>query len=287
MSTKINVRKPRFDFNSEIPNHWFADSALFTHLANALFLSFPQGEKFFMRSVQAFAKNVNDPGLKEEIKAFISQEAQHSLTHEKHFDLLREQGYPVDQILKTYNIYASDGLENMAEKLFGKRMHLAMTAAAEHFTALFAEQAFEYDIFSLMQPTMGRLAAWHAVEELEHKSVAYDVMQNENITYAERMTGLLIVSTLLSGVTTMGMIQLLLTDKEVDLQQLLENAGLVLSGLLPAGAAEKENKEIGPGFLNDLVKGVLDYMRPDFHPDQRDNRGYVEQASEQGYLQSA
>lgn len=282
---KITVRMPKFQFSDDIPTHWFADSPLFTHLANALFLSFPQGERFFIRSVQEFAGEVKDAERQKEIRAFIGQEAQHSNIHEEHFELLRRQGYPVDQILATYKTYAGDGIENIAEALFGKRMHLAMTSAAEHYTALFAEQAFEWDIFQYMEETMGELAAWHAAEELEHKHVAFEVMDDIDISYTERVTGMIFVSVLMAGVTTLGMIQLLVKDGlagRLDFGQLASNIGLVFQGLLPWNApARKEDGQAnrpGPGFLNGLVLGALDYFRPGFHPDDRDNRKLAAEA---------
>ena len=93
MAKQITVRKPNFQYDKTIPKHWTADSALFTHLSNSFFMLFPEGERFFVRSVKAFADQVEEAGLKEEVKAFIGQEIQHGLEHEKHFDLLRNQGY--------------------------------------------------------------------------------------------------------------------------------------------------------------------------------------------------
>ncbi|HMV78000.1 MAG TPA: metal-dependent hydrolase [Leptospiraceae bacterium] len=277
-SKRITVRRPNYIFTSDIPEHWFAESALFSHIGNSLFLSFPQGERFFIHSVQAFAKQVQDTALREEIKAFVAQEVQHTKEHENHFEILRAQGYDVEGILNFYRIYATEGIEVIAEKLFGKRMHLAMTAASEHFTALFSELAFEWNLPEYMHPQIADLTSWHGAEEMEHRHIAFNVMQETGISYPERMLGLFFTVILLSGLTVSGTAKLLLNDKALDLRKLGEDFLFLLKGFFPVthtvtdheGTQKKRTEAFG--FLGQLIIGIVDYIRPNFHPDDRNSR---------------
>src|SRR4051794_30511539 len=71
------VRNPKMAFaGADIPKYWLYSKALPTHLANGLNLLFPAGERFFVRSVLAYAGDIIDLDLKARIKAFAAQEVQ-------------------------------------------------------------------------------------------------------------------------------------------------------------------------------------------------------------------
>jgi len=57
---------------------------------------------------------------------------------------------------------------------------LAATIAAEHLTATLGEYMFNEDdnLLKNAHPTMRAFYMWHGVEEVEHKSVAWDVYEN-------------------------------------------------------------------------------------------------------------
>src|SRR6185295_15239381 len=97
---EIVVRKPNFPFKaSAIPNRWFGDNVIATHVTNALNLVFPAGERFFIRSVKRYMSRIDDPKLAAEVRGFFQQEAMHGREHERFFEVLREQGYQIDGFL--------------------------------------------------------------------------------------------------------------------------------------------------------------------------------------------
>ena len=171
----IQVRRPSFALSPDLPHYWNGGDAFATHFMNALSSVFPDGEAFFVRSVQRFRDQIQEPELLRAIQGFAGQEAQHSHQHDYHLELLVAQGYTA---LVRLNRMADKGMR------FGNRhwpkFSLASTAAVEHLTALLARRILTDGgrFTAAMDPRMAALWKWHAVEEAEHKAVAFDVLQH-------------------------------------------------------------------------------------------------------------
>src|SRR4051794_2295021 len=104
-------RSPQFRFD-EVPRHWFAGSAVATHLANGANLLFPAGERFFVRSVRHYVEAIEgDPVLMEQVRGFFGQEGRHANAHEKQFAVLEEQGYDLAPFARVYETFAYGFLE--------------------------------------------------------------------------------------------------------------------------------------------------------------------------------
>ncbi len=169
----IVVRRPELALGDEIPRYWYAGDPFATHFLNALSSVFPDGEAFFVRSVLAFRDRIEDPELQEAIRRFAAQEGQHSHQHDRHLKMLARQGYT-----------ALAGRNRLMRKIMdwsvrrAPRLSLASTAALEHLTALLARRLLSEPErwIAAMDPRMGPLWQWHALEEAEHKAVAYDVL---------------------------------------------------------------------------------------------------------------
>src|SRR4051812_9099487 len=149
-----------------------AGSPIATAIANGVNLLFPHGERFFVRSVNHFRDQIQDPALRAAIKGFFSQEGRHAHAHDEFNAILRTQGFEVDRFLDSYK-----RLSSWIEAHTPAKLNLAITAAAEHFTATLAEGAFSQNMLDQAAPAMRQLLAWHAAEEIEHRAVAFDVLQ--------------------------------------------------------------------------------------------------------------
>lgn len=249
----ITVRKPVFRFD-QVPRHWFFGRALPTHLANSLNLLFPLGERFFIRSVKRFAERIDDPELQERVRAFMAQEIRHGMEHERCFERLEAQGYEIRSFLEWYERIAYGIIEKNAPAA----LSLSVTVAAEHFTAMFAERALTRDVMSEhAHPVMRDLLLWHACEELEHKSVAFDVLRATNPSYALRVAGLVLGAGCLVTFWMAGARHLMRQEPPEARRASAED--------LREG--RKENVLLNGEFL----RAFVDYLRPDFHPDQNDN----------------
>jgi len=190
----IKPRSPKFEFDA-VPRHWLGGNAVATHIANGLNLLFPEGERFFVRSVHRYLSRIDDDELREAVRGFSQQEGRHANAHEKYFEALEKQGYEIRGFLRFYSWFTY----NVMERVAPPELRLAATAACEHFTATLAKGALGSDVMAAADPTMRALLLWHAVEEIEHKSVAFDVLERVNPSRALRMAGLYVSGTLLAA----------------------------------------------------------------------------------------
>ncbi|HRI65963.1 MAG TPA: metal-dependent hydrolase [Polyangium sp.] len=244
-------RSPGVDLDSGLPRYWFGGNAAATHIANGVNLLFPAGERFFVRSVNHYLDQIDDPHLRKQVKGFFGQEGRHAKEHERQFRLLEAQGYDVERILALYERIAYGFIEKVAPQ----SLALATTAAAEHFTAILAENALSKGLLGKAHPVMQQLLFWHASEEIEHRSVAFDVLRKVNPSYGLRIAGLAMASLCLTGFWALAVAMLVAQDDECTSERLLRDF-----------IAMRKYRNQGEF----LVKGIRSYMRPDFHPSQSD-----------------
>lgn len=167
---EIKARRMAFDMSEPMRTFAVEDNSLISTFFYALSAMFPEGERFFIHSVRNYRDQVTDPVLKEQIRGFIGQEAHHGHSHEGLNDKLVGMGFPVDKVERTM-----EKRVKFLKKLSAPRQ-LALTVAMEHFTATLAEQILENpDYYADIDPTLRKMLIWHAVEEIEHKAVAFDV----------------------------------------------------------------------------------------------------------------
>ena len=170
--TDLVVRRLLVDLESPFDRHWCGGDAFLTAFFNALSMSFPVGEQFFIDSVRNGHRALpadRHNALKAEVQGFVGQEATHRRIHGLFNDHLDRQGL--------VNQWGPRALERM-KVLDGMdvRHPLAITAANEHFTAIFADWLLAHpEVFGNAEPRLRTMWLWHAAEESEHKSTAIDV----------------------------------------------------------------------------------------------------------------
>lgn len=180
-----------FGLDSDIPKYWFGGNAFKTRFFDALSTTFPEGEKFFITCVRDYRDEIRDPQLQQQVRDFIRQEGQHGMVHIRFNNRLRAQGVRIDLI-------DSHMRSNFAfmRRLLPRAYTLAQTAAAEHLTAVMCHSFFHrHEILADADPRIRAMYAWHAIEEIEHKAVAFDVLQRvARAGYFTRMIMMLYVS---------------------------------------------------------------------------------------------
>ena len=253
----IEVRNLRFPLGAEVPKHWFGETQSVSTFWDNLSVLFPAGERFFMNSVRAFEAVVKDPKLKEEVRLFYQQEALHSREHVRYNDMLRAHVYPVDEM----DASVRKLLENVAK--LPEDIQLAVTCSLEHFTAMLAQFVLGPDSpFETAHPVMGALWRWHAAEENEHASVAFDVYKETGGGYTVR-------------VIVMAVATLIFWAKVIEQQlRMMRADGTLTSGKEWGALARFLFKK--PGWMFKMVRPYLAYYKPSFHPTELDATPLVE-----------
>jgi predicted metal-dependent hydrolase len=257
----VRPRAPRLGFEG-VHRHWLGRSQAATHLANGVNLLFPAGERFFIRAVRHYLDQVS-PDLATQVKGFFGQEGRHAQAHERLFDTLRLQGFDIDPILERYEHVAYDVIERSTPH----SVRLATTVALEHFTAILADDALTSEVLSHADPEVRRLLEWHAVEELEHKAVAFDVLKEVAPSYPLRVVGLVIASLTLGGFWLWATNELLRQEGSS-----LFEARRALIELRAMGKERSgDRRAMSPFGTRVFLRGIREYLSPRFHPMDRDH----------------
>jgi predicted metal-dependent hydrolase len=252
------VRNLQFATDARIPRFWHGGRKSVTAFFNNLSVFFPPGERFFINSVKAHRDFLKDPKLAAEARAFYAQEGIHSREHVRYNAMLREQGYPVEEMEKR----VTELLASVSET-WSDRMQLGVTCALEHFTALMADLVLnDPRLLEGADPVMARLWRWHSAEENEHKAVAFDVFKAAGGTYIERAAAMI-------GATVVFWAKVV--EQQV---RMMHHDGTVLDA--KEWAALLRFLFIEPGGLFRLFPTYFAYFRPGFHPWQHDNSALLE-----------
>jgi predicted metal-dependent hydrolase len=242
-----------------IPRDWCDGDAYETTFLNALSLLFPEGERFFVDSVKHHKHLVTDPELQRAIVGFIGQEAMHGKEHRAFNEMLIAHGYAeaprVDAKLRRFL--------RLVRGTLSRKSQLAVTCALEHFTAMLAEQLLgDARMREQMHPAVRPLWLWHALEESEHKAVAFDVYRAAGGGYMRRASLMLLTTIVFFAAQALVHGRLLAT------RGALWRPWTWLRGL--------GRMWIWPGFFTRLAPAYFAYFRPGFHPNDRDTRALLE-----------
>jgi predicted metal-dependent hydrolase len=247
----IGITVRRLQFNPQaIRRHYFANSPVMSHLLTALSLTFPIGEQFFVHSVRNVRDKVKDETLQAQIAAFIGQEAMHSKAHAEFNAAWRSEDYNLDRF-QAWLARKDDYVKNLHPKI-----QLAITCAFEHFTALLGGYILRHpEVLATLDEDAAKLWVWHAIEEIEHRAVAFDVYQ---AVYGDDKIRRMIMRSVTTGfasLTLYSATRLFLQDKKKSLPKVGGNIfGLYLLGKM---------------FLQ-LAPEYLAYFKRDFHPSEID-----------------
>jgi hypothetical protein len=250
----ITPRDISFDVNAERIADWAGGDFTRTSFFNALSLMFPIGERFFIASVAAFRDRVTDPKLLAEVKAFVAQEGMHTREHLAYNEAMRRV-VDVDHVEKREAQLIAFLRANTPPLT-----HLAVTCALEHFTAIMAHELLKRpEYLADAEPTYNRLWTWHAIEECEHKSVAFDVLA---VATQGKSAGL--------RRRTMATVSINF------MRDIISNCYDVFRGSNQHRSVIAWGKLawylLGyPGFLRNLIPAYVQYYRADFHPSQIDD----------------
>src|SRR6059058_2283233 len=256
----ITPRDRRFGREAAAPRLWHGGRVEATAIYNALSTTFLAGEAFFVESVRAFRDGA-PPKLAEEIKGFTTQEAIHSREHDAFNKRATQSGYDLSR------------LEAQVEKRLAVTsdkppiVSLAATMALEHFTAILAHQLLaEPRHLEGAEKETADLWRWHAVEEIEHKGVAYDswLYATRDWPRFKRWK----VKTKIMLLVTRNF----LVDRTAGSLELMRQEGV--AGLR-AWTLLLSYLWVRPGMFRKIAGAWLKYFLPGFHPWNEDDRALL------------
>jgi len=143
-------KAPDFGFDDTLPKYWFAGDPSKTRFFDAMSTMFPEGEKYFIESVRAYRDQITDPAMKEAVRDFTYQEAQHSIAHGLFNDRLRAQGIDVDRFERSMQAYFT-----FLKRYMPKSVNLANTAVAFDVLQKVAKVGYVTRIASMAYESIG------------------------------------------------------------------------------------------------------------------------------------
>jgi predicted metal-dependent hydrolase len=258
----ITPRDRRFGRSLAQKRWWLNGDPIGSAFHNALSITFPRGEAFFIESVKAFRDGA-PPKLDREIKAFIMQEVMHSREHVAFNKRVTDAGYDITELERVV-VESLDLTKNRPQIL-----NLAVTMALEHYTAMMASMMLKSDLFKGADPEIANMWKWHAIEEIEHKGVAFDTWMHATRDWSRWKRW------------KVKSIMMLLVSRNFWLRRIDGTLELLRQDGI-TGARAKWGLAwylLGrPGVLRRLIPAWLAYFMPGFHPWNHDDRKLIQLA---------
>ena len=252
----IPPRRVMMNFDNSDAGYWYADSPFLTYFWSAFSILLPEGEQFFVKAVRHYRDQITDEDLKAAISGFIGQEALHTQGHQVLNDFINAKQLPAAELEGQLKVL----LDNVGK--IHPRLNLAATICLEHFTALMGEQLLaEVDHHEAVAEDIRPLWMWHALEETEHKAVAWDVYEQTGGGYVMRTATMALTTTILGAVMAYSTARLMHADGK------LLNVRDNVKGMRALFGRR--------GRMTRLLPKYLDFFRPSFHPNDHDTNALV------------
>ena len=257
----IKPRRMVFDMSQLQTKYFFRGNPILSTLMYAMSASFPDGERFFIDSVRHYKKDIEDPVLLAQIRGFIGQEAHHSQIHEDFNARAETLGMAMEKIQKRFKKRI-----DTARRRLDPGRQLAITAALEHVTATLAQWTLENPEAGMggnNQSPLREMLIWHAMEEIEHKAVAFDVYRATVNKEKERIVVAKIVFRMFWIQNAIAQLTLLWRDRKIPSLQHIREAWHFMWGK--------------GGFRRWSAPEFQRYLEPGFHPNDIDQSHLIEQ----------
>ncbi len=257
----LTPRDRRFGRGQHQDRLWLDGDAAATAFYNALSVTFPKGEAFFIESVKAFRDGV-DAKLAGEIKAFTIQEVVHSREHVAFNNRVLDHGYDITRLEARVDEVIA------IAKARPPVVQLAATMALEHYTAILAAELLGNPKHLAGADAESRdLWRWHALEEIEHKGVAYDTWMHATRGMSRRKRYRIKVLTMLLVTYNFWRHRI---EGTLDL--------MAQDGVMGwrAKAALAKYLLVSPGIVRRMIPAWFGYFLPGFHPWNHDDRALIQ-----------
>ncbi len=201
----MTVRTIAFDYGDTFEPEWHPRLPEFAAVANSVSMLMPHLEPYVARSVRSASRDLPEP-LRSEATSYAGQELQHHVQHRRFNDHVVAK-VPAMARIDRWSAAVVARLESRASVAF----HLAFAAAFETMAysgARWVDQR-AHRLLDGSDPVAATLFLWHLAEEVEHKSVAFDVMQAHEVKGRTRVAGALVAFIVLAVFATLAIAPLL------------------------------------------------------------------------------
>ncbi len=268
----IIQRQVDIEFSDVPPGPWFPAGGPLETMFNAASLSFPPTERFFIAAVRNYQNRITEPGLADEVRKFIYQEAMHNKVHIDCNTML-SRGNGKCRVAEKVSVGTFRVLS-----LLPKAFRLSLSSALEHFTAMAADTLLQYpDAFCEIVPApVAQMWLWHAAEETEHKAVCFDVHKaifgSGVKAYLNRVGGMLLATPIFLFVLIFVTAAILSIGKS-------RTSAPKVARIVPTDPRDPA-RFLGRNMLSLLRELIpwrlyFSYYRPSFHPWDHDNAHYI------------
>ena len=236
--------------DADIPKHWLPGNEVVSSLLNAYTILVPANEGFYARTFKACMPRLHDERLRERCARFVRQEAQHGVAHVRYWDNLDDQGYR----FRRFERNVDKLVFRTMEKVGPLWLRVSLVSCVEHINAYLGHEFLSQNLLADADPRIKDLMEWHFAEEIEHRRVAFDLLQYVSPSYPVRLLGFAL---------TAGLFYLLMGGQAI---ALLHQDGL----LWRRKTWTQIRSHLGAEhhMFKRTLKHLLDYLRPGFHPSQ-------------------
>lgn len=196
-------------FDAATPRHWLPGNPFVSSFLNAYTIMVPANEAFYIRSLRKAKPRIADTALCATLDDFIRQEAHHGRAHKRFWRVLDAQGYRYRGFERVVDWLAF----SLPERVLPLSWRVSMVSSIEHINAFLGHEFLVQGILADADPGVRALMEWHFAEEIEHKRVAFDVLQAVAPGYGVRLAGFLVAVPLFFPVLTLGAFLLLWQDR--------------------------------------------------------------------------
>lgn len=258
MTGPMPTRSFQAPLSTDIPRHWVPGNPALSAIIDIYSVVAPANEAFYMRTLTQCLRRIDDPELVRKGRAFILQEAEHGVAHKRFWSVLDAHGYRYRLLERVVDVCAF----RLSERGLPLSLRMSMVSCIEHINAFMAHEFLRQGILADAHPETRAMQEWHFAEEIEHKAVAFDVLQALSSNYAMRLAGWLSTSFLFYTLMTIGMLLFLKQD----------------GALWYAETWRGLWHHLGPGhgMARHTVRHLFAYLHPAFHPSQLDDRDLAE-----------
>jgi uncharacterized protein len=259
MRASLPIRRFDTPLSLDIPRLWLPNDPATASVLDTYTVLVPSNEAFYMRTLSRCLPRIEDTSLRVQGAAFILQEAEHGVAHKRYWRNLDQQGYRY----RGFERWVDRWIFRATERIAPLPLLMSMVSCVEHINAYIAHEFLSKRILAEAHPEVRALLEWHLAEEIEHKTVAFDVLNALWPSYWVRLAGWMMSAPLFYGLLTLNMLRFLGQNGQ----------------LLRTSTWRRFWHHIGPGqrMFVCTLQHLFDYLRPAFHPSQLDDRALADE----------